>query len=112
MGRENAKAGKIVCMKNKKMRGSIFLYLILIAVVVFAFFYILYNNKQIDDLQDKLSSAMDQLQEYEEENERISRLMDPENEDALKEEEARKHGYGYPDESRYQNITPGNEDRN
>ncbi len=55
---------------------------------------------------------MDQLQEYEEENERISRLMDPENEDALKEEEARKHGYGYPDESRYQNITPGNDDRN
>lgn len=96
-------------MKEKSRRNSVILFILLIIVILFSAIFILNNYRQIGGLEKELSEAKAKLDAIVEENNEISELMEPENEDKLKEEEARKHGYGYPDESRYQNITPGNE---
>ncbi len=96
-------------MKEKSRRNSVILFILLVIVLIFSAVFVLNYYRQIRQLEQELGAAQSKLDAIIEENNEISELMEPENEDRLKEEEARKHGYGYPDESRYQNITPGNE---
>ncbi|MBR5410791.1 MAG: hypothetical protein IK104_08970 [Clostridia bacterium] len=99
--------------KEKKERGSsLILFLLLIAVAVIAFIYIMHTSKQIGSLQGELNDARSQLQDLQEQNEMLSGFLDPSNKDALMESKAIQENYGYPDQSVYENITPGNDSKN
>ena len=96
----------------KKKTILIFAVIALIAVAVIAFIYIMHTSKQIGSLQGELNDARSQLQDLQEQNEMLSGFLDPSNKDALMESKAIQENYGYPDQSVYENITPGNDSKN
>lgn len=92
--------------KQKPKRSFI---LILGLILIIGSFTITIVSKQLDIREKKQEMAQKQqaLEQQLRENEYKQSVLDSDDKSDFMEQEARKHGYGYPNEKVFYDITPG-----
>lgn len=92
--------------KQKPKRSFI---LILGLILIIGSFTITIVSKQLDIREKKQEKAQKQqaLEQQLRENEYKQSVLDSDDKSDFMEQEARKHGYGYPNEKVFYDITPG-----
>lgn len=92
--------------KQKPKRSFI---LILGLILIIGSFAITIVSKQLDIREKKQEKAQKQqaLEQQLRENEYKQSVLDSDDKSDFMEQEARKHGYGYPNEKVFYDITPG-----
>ena len=89
--------------QHSKILVALASFLIVCAVVIFAFL-----QKSVSSKQAELIALQRQLSELKDENRELDYLINEADEAELFEHLARERGYVYPDEKIYYNVTPGN----
>ncbi len=92
--------------KPKPKRSFI---LILGLILIIGSFTITIVSKQLDIREKKQEMAQKQqaLEQQLRENEYKQSVLDSDDKSDFMEQEARKHGYGYPNEKVFYDVTPG-----
>lgn len=92
--------------KQKPKRSFI---LILGLILIIGSFTITIVSKQLDIREKRQEQAQKQqaLEQQLRENEYKQSVLDSDDKSDFMEQEARKHGYGYPNEKVFYDITPG-----
>ncbi len=92
--------------KQKPKRSFI---LILGLILIIGSFAITIVSKQLDIREKKQEKAQKQqaLEQQLRENEYKQSVLDSDDKSDFMEQEARKHGYGYPNEKVFYDVTPG-----
>lgn len=98
--------------KNKKQLKPISIIAIILCSCIILYFVISFIkvNNEIKEKQAQLTELESILESQVAENESLEEIISNGDEEAFIEEQARKKGYGKPDERVYVDITPGQKD--
>lgn len=95
--------------RSEKKRPKRSFILILGLVLIVGSFAITIVSKQLEIREKKQERAQKQqvLEQQQRENDYLKSVLQNDDKSDFMEQEARKHGYGYPNEKVFYDITPG-----
>lgn len=89
-------------------RHSYVLMFLIICLLCFSFVFYTFLNNDVKKKETELTALNEYYDSVLESNDELSYLLNDADEKELFEQLARSHGYAYPDEKIYYDITPGN----
>lgn len=94
---------------SEKRRPKRSFILILGLILIIGSFTITIVGKQLEIREKKQERAQKQqvLQQQQRENDYLKSVLQSDDKSNFMEQEARKHGYGYPNEKVFYDVTPG-----
>lgn len=92
----------------KKRKHSVFVLLTAVAAVVFMLFVLVYTQSDVKAQQEELAALEAELSSLCEENAQYDYILNEADAVEQYEYQARELGYGYPDETKVIDVTPGN----
>ncbi len=88
-------------------RRSYIIMFFTVVLLCFSIFFFTFLNSDVKKKEQKLAELNQQYESIVQENNDLNYLLNEADEKELFEQLARAHGYSYPDEKIYYDVTPG-----